>query len=115
MRKLTTEWLIEEDGCVEGVKWFKKNYPNGMIFTKKNINELVGRLLRKKKLWDPIFAGKGNRRGVCNNLDWLLGRLGRIRNESFNHLPIKMDEWNDATKEEIVEAFWKTYKEKEYK
>lgn len=107
MKKLTTKWLIEKNGCVEGVKWFKRNYPDGMTFTKKNINELVGKLLRKKKKWHN-YDGNDSW-DACNNLSFLLEELGSkvyLLSTCFVDL-----DWEDATQKQIVEAFWKDYKQ----
>ena len=45
IKKLTAKWLKEKEACGEGLKWFKRNYPGGLILTKKNINKFVGKLL----------------------------------------------------------------------
>ena len=106
MKKLTTEWLIKEDGCPKGVRWFKRNYPNGMIFTKKNINELVKKLLKKKVIWYNTYYN--NTFDVCNNLDWLLHRLGNHNTRQYEFL--NQDDWGNYSQRQIVEAFWKDYK-----
>lgn len=105
MRILTTKWLIEKRGCVSGVKWFKKNYPDGMVFTKENINELVGKLLKKKKIW--WAAEENNRYDVCNNLDWLADRIGWDSRHPF----LSGEDWSKATQKQITDKFWEDYKE----
>lgn len=100
--KLTTKWLIEKQGCPEGVKWFKRNYPNGLVLTKKNINELVGKLLRKRRGWQDDASGNEE---TCVNLHWLLETAtGKISLGIFGL------DWDIATQKEIAEAFWKDYK-----
>ena len=132
--KLTTKWLIEKQGCPEGVKWFKRNYPDGMTMTKKNISELVGKLLRKKKIWDSEFINEltfggasdkaANILDVCESLDWLLWHcikakvapiysyaihLCKRRAYAYNEFD-KMNNRYSVTQKQIVEAFWEGYK-----
>ena len=94
VRKLTTKWLIKEGGCEKGVKWFKRNYPNGMTFTKKNINKLVDKLFRMRK---PLPNTVG-----CN-MNWILMALGK---RTFY---ISNIHWRIASREEIADAFWEDY------
>ena len=97
MRKLTTEWLIEKQGCENGIKWFKRNYPDGMTLTKRNTNEFVGKLSRRKRNWLERTLG---------DLYWLIKAMGK----SGDRLLI-VDFRRTPTQKEITEAFWKDYKE----
>lgn len=109
---LTTEWLIKRGGCVEGVKWFRKNYPNGLDVTKKkNINELVGKLLKKRSIWYACNENKTY--DACNNLEWLLTQIRLCycrRVKSGNELGFGMNDWAAATQKEITNGFWSAYK-----
>ncbi len=96
MRKLTTEWLIEKKGCVDGMRWFKRNYPDGMTLTKRNTNEFVGKLSRRKRNCEEHTLG---------DLYWLIKAMGK----SGDRLLI-VDFDKTPTQKEIAEAFWKDYK-----
>ena len=104
MRKLTTKWLIKRSACNVGVKWFKKSYPYGMIFTKKNINELVKKLLKRKRDFDGLsFLGRAVFVDSRMNLNFLIREMGDITSNS-------MYEYGLNTAVELAEAFWKDYK-----
>lgn len=111
--RLTNKWLIERGGCPKGVRWFKKNYPEGMTFTKKDINELVSKLLKRKTGFEGSRGRKLIRYDTCDNLDFLIHQIKRsVGDKSFGHNTILYDklDWEKATQKEITEAFWKDYR-----
>jgi len=45
--KITKEWLKQKQACPKGYRWFVRTYPDGLMITKKNIQELVHKLFNK--------------------------------------------------------------------
>ena len=102
MRKLTTKWLIKKEGCPGGIGWFKRNYPDGMILTKKNIGELARKLSKRKRDFNGIIV-QDEVRNARLNLNFLLEGMGDPGNCS-------MYEAGVTTIGELTKAFWKDYK-----
>ena len=42
------EWLKQEKACPKGYRWFKRNYPDGLVVTKQNIMDLFIALSKRK-------------------------------------------------------------------
>ena len=106
MRKLTAKWLEEKGACSKGLKWFKRNYPDGLVMTKKNIVGFANKLFRRKK----CFNYNGVFWDSCQSLLFILEKIASYEN-LYNFSFYKLD-WCKKynTKEEIIEAFWKDYK-----
>ena len=105
IRKITTKWLIEQDACIGGVKWFKGNFSDGLIITKKNIVLLVDKLLKRKK--NTRF---GRDDIVADSLDQLYYLLNRLTDTEIGLGYFFTLNDDDCTPKDIVNAFWKDYK-----
>lgn len=117
MKYLTSQMLKEWEACPSGYKWFRGNYPVGMKFTKKNLTELVERLLRRKKNFEnppqPIFGIEDAARDTIYNLEWLLQKVTNINDINtirYRRL-IRHTDWGTLSQDKIVEYFWLDYKE----
>lgn len=103
MKKITTKWLIKKDACPDGVKWFERNYPDGLVITKRNMSVLIDKLLRRKKgflsnyiKWDTYLQ-----------LIWLSRNIiGDLRSSAFYIKPTTI------TNKTLLDAFWEEYETK---
>jgi len=93
MRKLTKKWLIKNDACADGIKWFNRAYPTGLILTKKNVTEAIEKLLKGKKR---------TRIDVCGYLNWLIRQI----DDDMHMTTLETFYWAAIEKKEIIEAFW---------
>lgn len=111
MRKLTVKWLIENNACDLGVKWFRRNYPDGMIYTKRNVRELVERLYRRKKDFRGNIIGKYFNifEDTRMNIKFLLDQIGCEKECSYE--TNAMYKLRTETDKNLADAFWKDYKE----
>ena len=104
--EITTKWLIENEACVSGVNWFRKNYPDGLKITKKNITELFHRLFDRPRRFKSDFMDKADVYGACRQMDWLLDNLIKGGNNEF----FNMDWDGKDTTKKLISAWWSNYK-----
>ena len=105
MKTITTQWLIDNEACIKGIRWFNRNYPKGMKITKKNITELYAKLLKRKKLFEDYWWYGDLTLAVETNrqMHWLLDNMPKTNQSKFLNT-----DW-ETTKGK-VDLWWKCYK-----
>ena len=104
MKTITTKWLIDNRACVEGVNWFRRNYPNGLKITKKNITELFNRLSKRRKAFAP-YSVLGQL-DVCIQMEFVLYSFKNKKDTNFGAQHILEDE----NPKDLINAWWEEYK-----
>ena len=105
MKKITYKWLIKKDACPDGIRWFKRNYPDGLVITKRNMGVLVDKLLRRRK----GFYKDNVKWDTRATLHFLIDSLTDHYSVFINVRDIEL---KDLTSETLLDAFWKEYEAK---
>jgi len=103
---ITAKWLEKRHACTEGLAWFKRNYPNGVRVTKKNLAESFEKLNRRKVKFSYLSGTiEDDTNSVMDwMLDWLVGR--NLLSEYFYY----RTENENTIVSKCVELWWKDYK-----
>lgn len=102
--KLTLEILNKNHACKEGIKYFKRKYPKGLLLTKKNIRKAVQDLFRLKYTFYSFGrVAAENPFDVKNQIDFCLSCLSKNWKQSTDWL----FDHEGATVDEITEIIWK--------
>ena len=97
---------MQEEACTKGYQWFCKKYPNGLQITKKNIEELYNKLMKRKSGFESnerFFVAK--QFDSIRTLMWILDSMQFVGDKQLN-----LEDWDNGTKKDIINAWWKDYK-----
>jgi len=115
--KITLKWLADNNACLEGYHWFKRNYPKGLTITKGNVKVAVWKLLSRKKTFLGFYASREViKHDTVFNLEWILGQISMERHSGYDYkkglfrTETIAPRWKFLSYATIADYFWEDYK-----